>query len=1619
MVKDLEQTYNQLLDNLFQATDTIISKRLEHLDFDKTILCEIISCNNAQTGEYLVSDGSSDFLAYSENTEYNEGTWVYVTIPKNDFSQLKTIIGKYITGEDETVVYSDPFNMYLNVTDNIVPINKSQAEWGLIANDASRREVLIWEIGVSNVTSYFNSLNELKIAYNHSINTAKRSLELNQLTLAEYDAAIVTAKQSYINGLDDLNRNYDIVSTFKDLSAYDRLGIRANFKTLLDSYNVISGTYGLGLKIIGLKHDTVAIGETDYVYLNLTLDSSQMIGNPYSFMSWSEQKLVFDISSLENIVAMQLYLYQNNDFKDVEGQRLNNFDSMISTETSESETALIRALQNQYLSTNNLLVKDIYISLGYDMDEFDDNQAVLYTLDSLTYTNDTSDKIKPNVNKKNLFLRWIKKDDNITNIITDKNNIPTWDCYDNHTVTQKPLAKVHWYKWVFEDSVSDKIAGDFWQEQPTLLDSFNWNEFVPNTVNATEQIKVIIETPTDEWIDYQVDNEADNFELQARNELEEENPDTAINQSDIDARKAQLAEDYKKELIGSKSYYESNVVEFINEKDVINAASSALIRGFEIVCDEEGYNGTYRLYNEYGNLINIGDANKERFLTARFSAAVFEHDAFEEADEITWFFPRYNTMIAKPTVPKVTDDEGNEVDDKNISIKGQGNWWKVTKKHVKFVYTTSTENNNLVNFQSREFYQPFKIKSQYIQNNINNTIRCQIKRNGQIYEAQITLYFSVAGNSGTNYTLNVRYEKYSNGQWIPLEIPWLHYKNGDKIKLIPYLTTYAGEDISDQVTFSGEWMKDLYNDDAYQIFNQNPEGSGSEFILELKNPRINGKSKYYHLIFKITASSVEIAETKLRINLKTYCPIAICFDDKYLNYDGNNKIIYDLSGTRISYYKDPYVLYTKKGADKNITWSMRVSELYDTRSISQSSAIYDDYPSIDESGVIHPVNFYLSQNKRIASIVAIDQNGSIVLCQPLYIAQDIYGSSFLNDWDNKLKIDTDNNTIMSAMVGAGYKDNNNAFNGVLMGTLNKAGMLDTGLYGFSAGAETFGFKNNGTAFIGPSGKGRIEFDGSKSTITSSGYKSGNGILLDLDAPILDVSIKYNDQPKSLMKFTSSAQYLQSIDYDESNKTGMKINLASGRITGYDIRFRANKTDNAGTTVGRITLDSTVGIDKYPLRISTASDDEEDSSNDLIPYFKVKWDGTMYARKGIFSGRINATSFNAYDNNGKLRARVDDDGLRVYASNGSTLIGQLGGDESAPIITLGKNQALSISSEAATSSNEGASNFIYFGPQNKQTTPYIYGTRGTTNGTSWNGFLNLYAKCYDANSTGGISLTTETNLRRNMLDIAPDRISMFVEKEINDNNRSITYELFSNKLLITYDTTQDSATIFDLNSNGTLKLTGKLITEGSIEATNGGVYSIGAIKSEINFYAGNTYGYRGLKKNIDFSQSNLLGNSLSIGRVDDDNYIHFADTDATGVKIHGVYRQSISNGRQVLINDEALVGGVAGSSRRYKNNISLLLDKQLDPHLLYNIEVVQFKYNKDYLVSNDLRKNKLIPGFIAEQVYEHYPIAVDMDEENKPNNWNERYIIPPMLALIQEQHKEIEQLKQQVQALINR
>lgn len=101
---------------------------------------------------------------------------------------------------------------------------------------------------------------------------------------------------------------------------------------------------------------------------------------------------------------------------------------------------------------------------------------------------------------------------------------------------------------------------------------------------------------------------------------------------------------------------------------------------------------------------------------------------------------------------------------------------------------------------------------------------------------------------------------------------------------------------------------------------------------------------------------------------------------------------------------------------------------------------------------------------------------------------------------------------------------------------------------------------------------------------------------------------------------------------------------------------------------------------------------------------------------------------------------------------------------------------------------------------------------------------------------------------------------------------------------------------------------------------------------------------------------------------------------------------------------------SSSSKRYKILGASLPEEFIEN--LYNIEPIMARYKEGYLAKGDERADVEFPMFIAEDVDEYFPLAVD-HIDGKAENWNERIMIPAMFAMIKSQKSEIDLLKQEL------
>ena len=113
-----------------------------------------------------------------------------------------------------------------------------------------------------------------------------------------------------------------------------------------------------------------------------------------------------------------------------------------------------------------------------------------------------------------------------------------------------------------------------------------------------------------------------------------------------------------------------------------------------------------------------------------------------------------------------------------------------------------------------------------------------------------------------------------------------------------------------------------------------------------------------------------------------------------------------------------------------------------------------------------------------------------------------------------------------------------------------------------------------------------------------------------------------------------------------------------------------------------------------------------------------------------------------------------------------------------------------------------------------------------------------------------------------------------------------------------------------------------------------------------------------------------------------------------------------------------VSRCSSSSKRYKHDITDV-DEELNPEKLYDLPVRSYTYNDDYLSKEDRNYGKRMIGFIAEEVEKVYPKACQYDETGRTEMWNIQIIVPAMLKLIQNQQRDLSEMKKWMASMLKK
>jgi hypothetical protein len=345
------------------------------------------------------------------------------------------------------------------------------------------------------------------------------------------------------------------------------------------------------------------------------------------------------------------------------------------------------------------------------------------------------------------------------------------------------------------------------------------------------------------------------------------------------------------------------------------------------------------------------------------------------------------------------------------------------KKYECVLKDNSTEEDRSLTYTIKEYYSPKAAK---------NTIKCILQSSViDSYTAEKSFTFASYGNNGTEYSIFVR----------PLDEDITTVSPNRNLSLLISAYDYEGKQIDlDPSSMSIIWSKD---------YKEQLELNKIDKDLYIIIPYVENKTNYGHLT--ITLHGIKLSNGSNKdITTEYAIPYSTIEGCKLI---GATKIIYNSFGTEpVCDDNTPYAVY---GIDDK---ELDLSEL---------TLSHNDYCILNSDNTLKANTMYTSSSNGYPILVIISADSPYpVWNQEIIVAQNRFGIPAVNDWDGEYGIN-DNGHVFAAMLGVGQKDVNNRFTGMVMGEIGELkNNAQWGLYGFDKGVGTYGFRTDGSAFIG-------------------------------------------------------------------------------------------------------------------------------------------------------------------------------------------------------------------------------------------------------------------------------------------------------------------------------------------------------------------------------------------------------------------------------------------------------------------------------------------------------------------------------------------------------------------------
>lgn len=449
-----------------------------------------------------------------------------------------------------------------------------------------------------------------------------------------------------------------------------------------------------------------------------------------------------------------------------------------------------------------------------------------------------------------------------------------------------------------------------------------------------------------------------------------------------------------------------------------------LLAGITMTPDKN--NNTFYSYGQDNQLLARSDGEQlQRIAVEYHSQDTNKKTTLVKDTKLTYYLPKESTMIV-PVEETPTTTIINDV---------------VYYVYNKILSEADLGKNNI-------YYIPFKIASLYSPTFKNNTIRCEVEINDQIYTNSLDLLFGTSGSSGANYILVLELQqledKETNKYISKKVLPWDDTKNTYRIYPVLYDYTWQKINITEKMikdNFIFTWY-----DTASTNSIKNKISLTNDGILNLNTNLTYNDGISSKLIVQMTGNYQGSS-------LTGYLAIPVTFSNSYVCADGCSIITYDITGKKPIYEKTPYKLYKRNEsknlipeADDNLKWDL----LPPTEDLLKF-----------ENNILTPPTVYSKPQTLAYAQATLLPTNKVVWIQPIAMINNTYPVAMWNDVAGK-DINFEKLKLVSTTVG---QLDSSQKNGVLMGTFSEDGVEKYGLYAFAKGKAIFYINDNKEAWI--------------------------------------------------------------------------------------------------------------------------------------------------------------------------------------------------------------------------------------------------------------------------------------------------------------------------------------------------------------------------------------------------------------------------------------------------------------------------------------------------------------------------------------------------------------------------